>query len=89
MQALKLEDFATPETESTVTPLVPIADDAILKVSPTLTLAVCKRGTGEPVLARFVAGKAAKGDKAATEDGYRTTGRIADIARAIAGGLLA
>lgn len=88
MQALNLEDFATAEPDSTVTPLVLIADTAVLKVSNTLTIGVCKRGTGEPVLARFVAGKAAKGDKAATEDGWRTTGRIADFARAVAGGLL-
>lgn len=86
--ALALADFADAPTEPGA-PLLPIADDAVLKVSATLTLAVCKRGTGEPVLARFKAGKDGKDGKDATEDTWRQTARVADIARAIAGGLLA
>lgn len=81
--ALTLADFATPTTDGTTVPLVPIAPDAILTVSDTLTLAACKRGSGEPVLARLK-----KGTDGAP-DSWRATPRLSDIARAIAGGLLA
>lgn len=86
--ALSLADFADAPTEAGA-PLLPIADDAILQVSASLTLAVCKRGTGEPVLARFKAGNDGKNGKPVTEDSWRQSARVADIARAIAGGLLA
>jgi len=82
--SITLADFATDAPTDGAAPLLPIADDATLRVG-TLTLAVCKRGTGEPVLARFRPGK----DDGSVPDSWRQTARIADIARAIAGGLLA
>lgn len=80
--SLALQDFATDAPTGEAPPLAPIADDAILRVSDALTIGVCKRGAGEPVLARFKAGK----DDA--PDSWRQTARVSDIARAIAGGLL-
>lgn len=95
--SLKLDKYAAPPTDAApnvVPPLAPINGDdgkpAILRVSDTLTLAVCSRtASGEPVLARFRPAREASEGKEARAAGYVLTGRIADFARAIAGGLLA
>lgn len=94
---LALADFNAPVYAGTPAPLLPLItgkDDAqkpaTLRVSDTLTIGVCKRegSNGEPVLARLKLGKAATATEPATENTWRPTSRISDIARAIAGGLL-
>lgn len=94
---LALADFNVPAPTSTPAPLLPLITGegdaqkpATLRVSDSLTLGVCKRegSNGEPVLARLKPAKAETATEPATEDAWRPTSRISDIARAIAGGLL-
>lgn len=91
---LKLDSFATPVAEDAVAILAPINGDdnepAVLVISPALTIAVCKRGeTGDIVLARFREARDATENREARDAGWVASARVADFARAVAGGLLA